>query len=152
ACLHHEHIVPVYFVGQERGVHFYAMQFVEGQSLAGLLATQRGSADVESADGKSAPAVETAAGMAVVTEGGPRGREYFRRVAEWGVQAAEALEHAHSLGIVHRDVKPSNLMVDGRGKLWVTDFGLARLGADAGLTMTGDLVGTLRYMSPEQAL
>src|SRR5262249_51530541 len=55
-------------------------------------------------------------------------------------------------GIVHRDVKPGNLMVDGQGKLWVTDFGLARLGTDAGLTMTGDLLGTLRYMSPEQAL
>jgi tetratricopeptide (TPR) repeat protein len=65
---------------------------------------------------------------------------------------AEALEHAHSLGVVHRDVKPGNLMIDAQGKLWVTDFGLARFGADAGLTLTGDFVGTLRYMSPEQAL
>jgi WD40 repeat protein len=73
-------------------------------------------------------------------------------VVEWGVQAAEALEHAHSLGIVHRDVKPGNLMIDGRGKLYVTDFGLARLSVDAGLTMTGDVLGTLRYMAPEQAL
>jgi serine/threonine protein kinase len=53
---------------------------------------------------------------------------------------------------VHRDIKPANLMVDGHGKLWVTDFGLARTVADSGLTMTGDLLGTLRYMSPEQAL
>ncbi|HKB36427.1 MAG TPA: serine/threonine-protein kinase, partial [Gemmataceae bacterium] len=73
-------------------------------------------------------------------------------VAEWGVQAAEALEHAHQLGVVHRDVKPANLMIDGQGQLWVTDFGLARTAAEAGLTLTGDLVGTLRYMSPEQAL
>src|SRR5262249_5017855 len=62
------------------------------------------------------------------------------------------LEHAHSLGIVHRDVKPANLLVDGAGKLYVSDFGLARFGPDAGLTVSGDLLGTLRYMAPEQAL
>src|SRR5439155_17852746 len=109
-------------------------------------------AAVKSVEGKPAPAVETATVRAAGTEGEPRGREYFRRVAEWGVQAAEALEHAHALGVVHRDVKPGNLMVDGRGKLWVTDFGLAQFQTDARLTMTGDLLGTLRYMSPEQAL
>jgi WD40 repeat protein len=54
--------------------------------------------------------------------------------------------------VTHRDVKPANLMVDARGHLWVTDFGLAQCQQSAGLTMTGDLVGTLRYMSPEQAL
>jgi tetratricopeptide (TPR) repeat protein len=89
---------------------------------------------------------------AVSTERLPRDAGYFRRVAEWGIAAAEALEHAHSLGIVHRDIKPGNLMVDGQGKLWVTDFGLARTATDAGLTMTGDILSTLRYMSPEQAL
>jgi Flp pilus assembly protein TadD len=73
-------------------------------------------------------------------------------VAGLGIQAAEALEHAHQLGVVHRDVKPANLLVDGRGHLWVTDFGLAQVQSQAGLTLTGDLVGTLRYMSPEQAL
>src|SRR5262249_51263058 len=53
--------------------------------------------------------------------------------------------------IVHRDIKPANLMIDNHGALWVTDFGLARTATDAGLTMTGDVLGTLRYMSPEQA-
>jgi serine/threonine protein kinase len=77
---------------------------------------------------------------------------FFRTVARWGVQAAEALEHAHKYGVVHRDIKPSNLLVDGAGQLWVTDFGLAQFQSDAGLTLTGDLLGTLRYMSPEQAL
>jgi serine/threonine protein kinase len=73
-------------------------------------------------------------------------------VAELGVQAAEALDHAHGLGVIHRDIKPANLMLDAASRLWISDFGLARLQDDAGLTMTGDLLSTLRYMSPEQAL
>jgi serine/threonine protein kinase len=151
ASLHHEHIVPVYAVGCERAVHFYAMQLIQGKSLAELSAGQ-----ASMSRGRQAPELAaepaTRAVAAASTEAAPRDTAYFRRIAAWGIQAAEALEHAHALGIVHRDIKPANLIVDGPGKLWITDFGLARTATDAGLTMSGDLLGTLRYMSPEQAL
>jgi WD40 repeat protein/serine/threonine protein kinase len=168
ASLHHEHIVPIHAVGCERAVHFYAMQFIEGHSLAELMAArnwpsrgrQPGEAGVETTGGGHSPrsdcpapaALETRPVAAAPTAVTPHDPARYRRIAEWGIQAAEALEHAHTLGIVHRDVKPANLLVDGRGQLWVTDFGLARTATDAGLTMSGDVLGTLRYMSPEQAL
>jgi oligopeptide/dipeptide ABC transporter ATP-binding protein len=67
------------------------------------------------------------------------------------IQICEGVEYAHSKGVVHRDIKPANPLLDLRGNLWVTDFGLAHFYSESGLTQTGDLVGTLRYMSPEQA-
>jgi tetratricopeptide (TPR) repeat protein len=154
AGLHHPNIVPVFGVGCERGVHYYAMQFIEGRTLAEFIAQRRGEspAPVSTATPAAAAPASTAPPAARATSAAPRDAAYFRRAAELGIQAAEALEYAHSLGIVHRDVKPANLIVDDWGKLWVTDFGLARTATDAGLTMTGDLLGTLRYMSPEQAL
>ncbi len=80
----------------------------------------------------------------------PRAR-YWRSVADIGRQVADALAHAHHLGVLHRDVKPANLLLDAQGVVWVTDFGLAKaVGPDAGLTHSGDLVGTLQYMAPEQ--
>jgi serine/threonine protein kinase/Flp pilus assembly protein TadD len=156
AGLHHTNIVPVHAVGSERGVHYYAMQFIEGRTLADLIAQQRGAAPsqvltTEESDAAAASAT-TASPAAQATSAAPRDAAYFRQVAEWGIQAAEALDCAHALGVVHRDVKPANLLVDAAGRLWVTDFGLAQVQSDARLTMTGDLVGTLRYMSPEQAL
>jgi WD40 repeat protein/serine/threonine protein kinase len=196
AQLHHTNIVPIFSVGCERGVHYFAMQYIEGQTLATLIhdlrrlsglegppAAEAGSDDVslagEIVSGRLDPGTRPDAapdGRPVgnpsprhtgerVPEGRVRGRfasditshgsnrtpAYFRTVAHLGLQAAEALDHAHRLGIIHRDIKPANLLVDVRGNLWVTDFGLARMQSDAVLTRTGDVVGTLRYMSPEQS-
>jgi serine/threonine protein kinase/Flp pilus assembly protein TadD len=188
AQLHHTNIVPVHAVGCERGVHFYAMQFIEGQTLAAViqeLRQQAGLDEREPAPSRSqlademvsgrllsarraaleepptipqvappaqAPAPGTAPQAGLPTEQSIQSTTYLRTVAHLGVQAAEALEHAHQLGVVHRDIKPANLLVDGRGNLWITDFGLAQCQGQAGLTLTGDRVGTGRYMSPEQTL
>jgi eukaryotic-like serine/threonine-protein kinase len=121
AALHHPHIVPIFAVGCDRGVHYYAMQLIDGCSLAERLRD-------DSRDGSSP-----------------------REAARLAMQAAEALEHAHGLGVLHRDIKPANLLVEPGGHLWVTDFGLARWGVGADLSGSGDAPGTLRYMSPEQA-
>lgn len=195
AQLHHSHIVPVFAVGCERGVHYYAMQYIEGQTLASVIRELRQQAGLESGErtgpneltaistlalgGSSWPPApsrssETAAPVPkteeahrataathadVVTERSEllsneqstRTSTFFRRVSELGIQAAEALEHAHQLGVVHRDIKPGNLLLDTRGHLWVTDFGLAQFQGDGRITTTGVRVGTIRYMSPEQA-
>jgi serine/threonine protein kinase/tetratricopeptide (TPR) repeat protein len=138
ALLQHPNIVPVFAVGYDRGIHFYVMQLVEGRSAAAQVAAWR--EKVRTGPGDRA---------ALLTPSSPN---HFRSVAAWGVQAAEALHYAHELGVVHRDVKPANLLLDNRGILWVADFGLARLRGDAELTVTGDVIGSLRYMAPEQAL
>ncbi|HEV3445636.1 MAG TPA: serine/threonine-protein kinase [Gemmataceae bacterium] len=186
AQLHHTHIVPVHAVGNDRGVHYYAMQFIEGQTLAGMITEMRqltgmrpaeptalasngsllnGSKTLNRAaatkpvpyDGLPLPLREeaeiaTKPAATVATRRSTRSPAFFRTAARLGVQAAEALEHAHQMGIVHRDIKPANLLVDARGHVWITDFGLALYQSEKGLTLTGDVLGTLRYMSPEQAL
>src|SRR5262249_45103641 len=81
--------------------------------------------------------------------GGPES-EYCRGVARLGVQIADALAYAHKQGVLHRDVKPSNLLLDAQGTVWVTDFGLAKAEGSDELTGTGDIVGTLRFMAPER--
>jgi serine/threonine protein kinase len=170
AHLHHTNIVPVYAVGTERGVHFYAMQFIDGHNIADVIRQLR---ELDAGQGKRTrkrrrgddatgpytpsaddrPASASTHAQAVLsTHRSQRDPAYIRSAVRLAQQAAEALEHAHNQGVIHRDIKPANLMVDGAGNLWVTDFGLAHVQSDAGLTMTGDLVGTVRYMSPEQAL
>jgi serine/threonine protein kinase/Flp pilus assembly protein TadD len=170
AQLQHTNIVPVHYVGCERGVHFYAMQYIDGQPLSQMIHELRGLTGCAAAGDSHAqgvcehesPAAGRLARSAINARTGPRlagttlastgDPAFFRTVAHLGVQAAEALEHAHGQGIIHRDIKPANLLVDGEGRLWIADFGLAHCQSQPGLSMTGDVLGTLRYMSPEQAL
>ena len=167
AQLHHTNIVPVYAVGCERGTHYYAMQLIEGQDLADLIDQMRSTkkekaAGVAAALTATGPDVsrpsEAAAASTTVrpaaalsTQHSTRSALFYHTAARLAAQAADALEHAHQFDVIHRDVKPANLIVDERGNVWVTDFGLAQFHTSQGLTRTGDLMGTLRYMSPEQA-
>src|SRR5262249_42962253 len=75
---------------------------------------------------------------------------YFHEIARLGAQVADALDYAHRQGVVHRDVKPSNLLLDARGNVWVTDFGRAKLVGGEAPSESHDLVGTLRFMAPER--
>ncbi len=75
---------------------------------------------------------------------------YYREVARLGAQVADALAYAHNRGVLHRDIKPPNLMLDPQGNIWVTDFGLAKFEEGDDLSESQDLVGTLRYMAPER--
>ncbi|MBI3267397.1 MAG: protein kinase [Planctomycetes bacterium] len=121
ARLKHPHIVAVYDVGVEDAQHYFTSDYVAGASLDVLLKT------------RTLPAREAVALVRTV---------------------ADALHYAHQQGIVHRDVKPGNILVDEAGRPYVTDFGLAKdveQASGSGLTLSGALLGTPRYMSPEQA-
>lgn len=164
AQLHHPHIVPVYAVGSEHGVHYYAMQYIDGEPLDRLIDAARQRAGKpplatvdtvaldDTADLAQAPRAARSSATNCLADQWSAGDDYLRRVVELCAHAADALHAAHACGVVHRDVKPSNLLLDVDGKLWVTDFGLARFQTDSALTQTGHVVGTRQYMSPEQAL
>jgi len=152
AQLHHSRIVPVYAVGHEQGLHYFAMQLIEGLTLADVVAELR-ALRTGARSGRAGDAAATEALDAVARDRTHSIEGWCRSVARLGRDAAEALEHAHARGVVHRDVKPANLLIDRRGELWITDFGLAASRRPtARLTLTGDLLGTVRYMSPELTL
>jgi serine/threonine protein kinase/Tfp pilus assembly protein PilF len=167
AKLHHTNIVPVFGTGEANGLHYYAMQFIAGQGLDRVIDELRRQRKESASTGldlnrttddpvtmpASAPSITSSAVLSHSSESAilsASGRRYWESVARLGVQAASALAHAHDQGVLHRDIKPSNLLLDPHGTVWVTDFGLAKMSEDEDLTAAGDIVGTLRYMSPER--
>jgi serine/threonine protein kinase len=123
ASLQHPNIVAMHEVSAHEGQPFFAMDFIEGQSLAKL------SAECE-----------------------VRNAEWLRRAARYVKIVAEAIDYAHERGILHRDLKPSNVLIDPFDQPRVTDFGLAkRLHHDSELTLSGQVLGSPNYMPPEQA-
>jgi serine/threonine protein kinase len=120
AALNHPNVVSVYDLGERDGLPFIVMEFVEGETLADLLARER----------RIAP----------------------RRAVELALQACAGLEHAHRAGLVHRDVKPANLLLRYDGTVKIADFGIARaVDASTLLTQAGTILGTAAYLAPEQA-
>jgi serine/threonine protein kinase/WD40 repeat protein len=175
ARLHHTNIVPVFASGEHDGTLFFAMQFIDGKGLEAVLDDVRRLRAEPTPPGSTRPDGPTPASLAHdlltgsfpaapaasdtttgATDATPApsspvsGTPYIREVARLALQAAEALACAHGQGIVHRDVKPSNLMLDAAGHLWMTDFGLAKAEDADELTSPGELVGTLRYLAPER--
>jgi serine/threonine protein kinase len=123
--LNHPNIATIHEIGEASGNPYIVMEYVEGQTVAERL------------------------------EGGPLS---LSEIVDIGAQAADALAEAHECGVVHRDIKSSNIMITSRGKVKVLDFGLAKPQSilnrsieKTRLTESGVLLGTVSYMSPEQA-
>ena len=152
ARLYHTNIVPVFGVGRHGELPYYVMQLVDGVGLDTVLGEatrrQRTKERREPSGTALRDAVERLFGVDASAPGSSA--RQWRKVAELGLQVAGALDHAHRHGVVHRDIKPSNLLLDREGRVWVTDFGLARHETADRVTRTGALVGTFRYMAPEQ--
>ena len=150
ARLKHPGIVPVYAVGHERGLPYFAMELVEGCTLADVLSALAGR-DPATLGGQDLAAVLRGRGIA------PEASAASVFAGSWvdaclalARDVADALAHAHSRGIVHRDVKPSNVVLSPRGRAVLLDFGLTSSGAAERLTSTGTQPGTPLYMAPEQ--
>lgn len=173
ARLHHTNIVQVFGVGQQDGLHYYVMQYVPGVGLdriirrlaaicAGVAGELAGNpAKVDDFDRERIEAIcrrwlgttghtSSCARTVGTLHDLPDCPDYFRTIAQLGIRVAHALHYAHSQGTMHRDIKPANLLVDPRGTVWVTDFGLAQAVHAEDITLPGEITGTLRFMPPER--
>lgn len=119
ARLSHPNIVNIHDVGQEDGIHYLVMEYIQGDNL-----------------------------KAIIRKNGQLAPEHAVRFA---VQICEALEHAHENHIVHRDVKPHNILVTDDGRAKLTDFGIAMEATSGTITRTDTIMGSVHYLSPEQA-
>ena len=132
AALNHPNILAVYEIDEQNDNLFFVMEYADGMTLKRHISNLF-------AKGESASGGRAGTGMPVT------------QAIEWTSQVAQGLKAAHEKNIVHRDIKPENIMLTGDGKLKIMDFGIAKLKSSSGLTRTGTSLGTLSYMSPEQA-
>lgn len=177
AKLQHSNIIPIFAQGSEDSVYYYAMELVQGRSLNQVIADLRERAGVRGPDDEPAETVplhrggseargdrsaaKSSSGGSSPSAGGSsvffihatenhRAPEFFRAVAHHVAAVADALDYAHKRGVIHRDIKPHNLILGDDGRVRISDFGLARIAEQPGVTITGEVIGSPLYMSPEQ--
>jgi adenylate cyclase len=122
AALNHSNILNVFDIGEDRGTLFIVMEYIQGHTLRTHMNGLKSSGGVP-----------------------------IRTALEWTIQIAQGLKAAHALQIMHRDIKPENIMITPENQIKIMDFGLAKLKGSSALTRSGTSLGTLSYMSPEQA-
>src|SRR5262249_55150707 len=152
ATLRHPGIVPVYAFGEAGDLPYYAMEYVDGASLEDVLDALRGKdpARLTSADFEEALARATGiASEPAVARASPAPLAWVPFCFRLAQQVAEALAHAHECGVVHRDVKPSNVMLTRDGRVRLVDFGLSTRSKATKITRSGSELGSLPYMPPE---
>ena len=153
--------MPIFGVGQSENHHYYVMDFIDGMSLRELIESVSGDqieqwptidqadaitdGDLRVDSSKERPRENESE---IVTNRSGFGTDY-RWAAQIGATISDALQYAHSQGVLHRDIKPANLLIDRMGGVWIADFGLAKLTEQQVMTATGDIVGTPQYMPPE---
>ena len=164
ATLRHRNIVTIYAEGLEQGICYFAMEMIEGDPLDRIIEDLRAARastsgqHLSSCEGgrkshdRPQPGDETddPHRESCLLRNCRSRREYFDMVARLVSEVADALAYAHEEGIIHRDVKPSNLILACDGRLVLLDFGIARICKERAMTLTGAFIGTPRYMSPEQ--
>lgn len=131
ATLHHTNVVPIFEVGEAEGYVYYAMQLVYGHALDQVFLTPAMDSHVE------------------LMKAWGYDKDHYSFIAKIGVQVADALAHAHAAGVLHRDIKPANILIEAMGNVWIADFGLAQIDGMCDLTSAGEVIGTLRYIPPE---
>jgi len=154
AKVSHPNIVPIYEVGQEGPYSYFAMEYVKGTSLDRILSAIRSAAPGAKASQIMQECLQGRASLSEDNRETPGGAEidadYIIAISRIIISVASALGYAHEKGILHRDVKPSNILIDADGTPKLVDFGLARAETQQTITVTGEFFGTPSYVSPEQ--